>query len=185
MIEVNHDLDDLKRLLNPKFLRQAELSALKATRAKVKTRVSKSVRETFNVTAATVSRKIKIGLRNNNTEAWLLWTGRRIGLINFGARFRNVKTSRGTRKGVTVQVQRGKKRFLVPGGFLATGEQGNAHIFQRIGKDRLKIRSLTGPSIPQMVSSRKVLNDAENLVETEYPRILANRLDFFLDKQFR
>jgi len=185
MIGLDGDLDDLKRLLNPTFLRKAELSALKATRGKVATVVSKRVRERYNVTAATVSSKLKVGLRNDNTEAWLSWIGRRIGLINFGAQFKRVKTLRGRRIGATVKVRKDTKRFLVKGGFIAEGSQGNVHIFERMGSTRLKIRSRTGPSVPQMVSSQKVVSAAEHLVETEYPTILKSKLDFFLEKQFR
>lgn len=185
MIELDGDLDDLKRLLNPSFLRKAETSALRGIQGKVKTRVSKRVREMYNVTAGTVSRKLKIGLRNENTEAWLSWVGRRIGLINFGAQFKRVSTRRGRRIGATVKVRKDTKRYLVKGGFIAQGTQGNVHIFERIGTARLELRSRTGPSVPQMVSSRKVVKDAAELVKTEYPVILKSKLDFFLEKQFR
>lgn len=185
MIKLDGDLDDLKRLLNPSFLRKAETSALRGIQGKVKTRVSKRVREVYNVTAGAVSRKLRIGLRNDNTEAWLSWVGRRIGLINFAAQFKRVSTRRGRRIGATVKVQRKEKRFLVKGGFIAEGSQGNVHIFERIGTARLELRSRTGPSIPQMVSSRKVVKEVEELVESDYPVILKSKLDFFLEKQFR
>jgi hypothetical protein len=184
MIEDAGDLQDLKRLLDPAFLRKAEVSALKGVRGKLSTRVSRSVRDTYNVTASLVSRKLNVGLRNNNTEAWLSWVGKRIGLINFSANFRNVKSSRGSRRGVTVKVQKDKSRFLVKGGFIATGAGGNAHIFKRMGSGRLPLKSLKGPSIPQMVNSPKVMADAERLVESEYPTILRSKLDFFLKKEF-
>ena len=51
--------------------------------------------------------------------------------------------ARQTKRGVTVEVNRGK-RTLLEGAFLATTKSGHRGVFLRVGDDRLPIRELLG-----------------------------------------
>lgn len=184
MIDVQHDIHDLKQFLEPRFLKRAEVATLKSVRSKTATRVSKSVRGRYNVTARAIAARLKLGMRNDDTEATLSYIGTRIGLINFSAQFRRVNTAKGKRQGATVRVHKANGRKLVKGGFIAQGAGGNVHVFKRTSKARSPIKALKGPSIPQMVKQSEVQKDAQELLQTEYPRILSNRLEFYLSRQF-
>ena len=184
MIDVQHDIHDLKQFLDPKFLKRAEVATLKSVRGKTATRISKSVRGRYNVTARAIAARLKLGMSSNDTEATLAYRGTRIGLVNFSAQFRRVKTSRGKRQGATVRVHKANGRKLVKGGFIAQGAGGNVHVFKRVGKSRSPIKALKGPSVPQMVKQSQVEKDAQELIQTEYPRILTNKLEYYLSRQF-
>ena len=165
---------------------KAEKSAIKATQRKAATQISRKVREEYNVTARAIADRLKLRLSPDNTEAYLWYIGTRIGLINFSGSFRNVRSARGKRFGATAKIKKKGSRFITVGGFIATGRNGNTHIFQRkdLGqKGRLPIQSKTGPAIPQMVDTEEVLSSATKYVEQEYPKDLINRLNFYLQKQ--
>jgi hypothetical protein len=186
MIDFGDDIKEMERMLDPEFLVKAKKSALKATQRKTATRISKLVRQEFNVTARAVADRLKLSLGRNDTEAYLRYVGTRIGLINFSGKFKKVRTTAGRRLGATAKVKKTARRYVAPGGFIAEGNNGNVHIFQRMSKRqraRMPIRKMTGPAIPQMVSQQEVLDEATKFVEQEYPKDLTNRLDYFLTKQ--
>lgn len=186
MINYSTDLQALKRLLDPASLKKAEKSAIKATQRKVATRISRKVREEFNVTARAIADRLRLSLQKNDTEAYLWYIGSRIGLINFDAQFKKISTPRGSRMGATARIRKGGSRFVTKGGFIATGRNQNVHIFQRTDlkqKRRLPIQSKTGPAIPQMVAMPEVLEDAALFAEIEYPKELTNRIDYYLMQQ--
>ena len=77
-------------------------------------------------------------------------------------------------------------KFVAKGGFIAKGKNGNLHIYQRQDLSqsaRLPLISKKGPAIPQMVQWPEVLEEATKFIEQEYPKDLANRLEYFLEKQ--
>ena len=186
-IEFPDDLQEMKRQLAPEMLQKANKSALKATQRKTATFISKVVRKEFNVTARAIADRLKLSLGRGDTEAYLNYVGTRIGLINFSGQFRKVRTNAGVRLGATAKVKRTSRRYVTPGGFIAQGNNGNVHIFQRMSrrqKERMPIRKMTGPAIPQMVAQQEVLDEAAKFVEREFPKDLSNRIDYFLRKQF-
>lgn len=186
MITYTADLQALKRMLEPEYLKKAEKSAIKATQRKVATRISRKVREEFNVTARAVAERLRMTLLKEDTEAYLWYIGSRIGLVNFAAAFKKVRTAKGARQGATVKIKRTSGRVTAAGGFIASGRNSNTQVFQRASKDqrsRLPIRKMTGPAIPQMVAIPEVLEDAALFAETEYPKELSNRIDYYLMQQ--
>ncbi len=186
MITINGDLAAMKAIMDPQVLKKAEKSALKAVQRKTATRISRKVREEFNVTARAIADRLKLSLKRDDTEAYLWYIGTRIGLINFGGQFKKVRSARGPRMGATAKVKKNSSRYVAAGGFIAEGKNQNVHIFQRMKKNqsaRNPIRKMTGPAIAQMVAWPAVLEDATKFVETEYPNELANRLDYFFKQQ--
>ncbi len=189
MIKLNIDvsIDDLRGLLEPAYWLKAERAALKATQAQTANQVSRKAREVYNVTAAAIARRLKMGLSGDGREAYLRWIGTRIGLIEFGAQFRKVASARGKRWGATARIRKDRGRFLTGGGFIAEGNNGNVHVFRRVDQadPKSKLRRMAGPAIPQMISSPEVFEDAEKFVAKKYPEVLANRLAYFLDQQVK
>lgn len=188
MITISHELAQLKKQLDPAHLASAEKSALKSIQRKVATQISRLVRHKYNVTARSIAARLKLSLVRGDTEAHLWYVGTRVGLINFGGQFKKVRTSKGERMGATAKMTKQSGRFLTKGGFIATGRNGNVHIFQRRDlkqNSRFPLRAKTGPAIPQMVSEKETIEAASKFVEQQYPAELTNRLNFFLQKQMQ
>lgn len=186
---------EAKKLFDPSIVNKAQRLSITAIKGKAKTAVSKSVRKKFVVTARRIAQDLKIRMSDKGDlrSAQLDYVGQRIGLINFSANFRKVRTTgrrghlRGSkirRLGATARVSKGSARYLAPGGFIASGTSGNVQIFQRIEKNnsRSKLRKLTGPAVPQMVSQPEVVKDFTNLVEKEFPPTFESKLNFVLGK---
>lgn len=74
----------------------------------------------------------------NNLEARIEAERKPTNLIRFGAR-------QGA-QGVTAVLKGGAQK-LIEGAFIAVGKSGNKLVFRRIGKKRLPIESLPGPSV--------------------------------------
>lgn len=180
----------LRKLLDPENLRKAERSAIKATQARTATFIHRQTTQIYNVAQRAIAARLKVGVSNDGSQAWLRWSGTRIGLINFAAQFKKIGVRPGrwgnTRLGATSRTYKNKGRELAIGGFIAEGANGNVQIFKRKNlKDnsRTPTRAMTGPSIPQMISNPEVLAGADRFVADEYPKQLLNRLKFFYEKQ--
>jgi len=149
------DLPELRRTFNPKFVDQALDRAMQVATTKTRTRLSRQVRQVYNIKAGDVSRSVVI--RKIAQGRVLVYQGRMIGLDKFTARPRKVRTAAGKRIGVTVQVRKDRGRKLVKAAFIAGRGQV---IFKRTGEDRLPLERLFGPSIAHMIGQSDVLDIA-------------------------
>lgn len=190
MIDVDFtDLDKLRNQFDPKIIDRALNSAINKTTKKASTYVSKKVREKYNVKAARIKGAVK-QLRRPKTkdliaERVLLYTGRKIPLVNFGARKARVKGSK--HKGVSVLVKKSGGRKTVKGdtgygAFLAESPSDELKVYIRQRKDRLPIRALYGPSVAEMVSDIEIFDQVDDFVKAEMPKQLEHELEFFLTK---
>jgi len=148
-------LPELRRKFDAKFIDQSLQRALQLAATKTRTRISREVRQSYNIKAGDIGRAVR--LTRIPGGRLLIYIGKAIGLDHFGARGKNVKTAHGRRRGVTVQIRKDRARKLVSGGFV--GGKGK-FIFKRAGESRMPIERLYGPSIPQMVSNNAVIESA-------------------------
>lgn len=189
MIDFKDNLQDQIQKIDPEVLRKAQISTVTRLRAKTATRISQAARGKYNVTAWAVrgalSKRIKIVVKRDQVSGYLQYIGRRIGLINFGGNFKRVQTSRGRRTGATAKLYKSQPRYLTKRGFIASGRQGNVHIYQREKEDQRKrfpLQALYGPSIPQMVGTKEVMDDVKGFVEDQYPVELSRQIEYQLSK---
>ena len=194
MIEIKDDLKRMIQTLDPDVLRKAQVSTITRLRSRTAALMSRAGREKYNVTAKTVSdalsRRIKIVVGPDQVTGYLHYIGRRIGLINFGGQFKTVRTARGKRFGATTKLYKKQPRFLTKRGFIARGRGaastgGNVHIYQRekgAQTSRLPIMALYGPSIPQMIGSKEVIEKANEFVKEQYPIELMHQINYRLSK---
>jgi len=194
MIEIKDDLKHMIQTMDPNVLRKAQISTITRLRSRAATLMSRAGREKYNVTAKTVSdalsRRIKIIVGPDQVTGYLHYIGRRIGLINFGGQFKKVKTARGSRFGATTKLYKKERRFLTKRGFIAAGRGnaragGNVHIYQREKGEqtsRLPIMALYGPSIPQMLGSKEVIEKTNAFVKEQYPIELMHQINYQLSK---
>lgn len=182
-LQQRNEIARLMQLLDPNLVLKAQRETLTGVRNRSATVASRAVRQRYYVSAGAISRRLKMGFRDSTRmEAHLIWIGERIGLINFNARPKVMRTTRGKRRGATFQMLRNRGRVNSNDGFIATGRNGNTHIFKRkdvTQKGRLPIKRLTGPAIPQMVGGPDVQREVELFVAAEYPAQLLARMDRF------
>lgn len=178
-------LDQLRDRFDPRIVEKAVRSSIRKTALKLRTKLSKRVRERYNVPARVIARHAKLeNFFQSRSQPFsiLRYVGSKIGLINFGARSRIVRTAKGKRRGVSVQVLKegGRKVVKSEPAFIATGANENRHVFARTGEGRFPIVSLKGPSVAEMVGRDEVIDDANAFMSGELPRIFDNEMEFFL-----
>ncbi|MCP3923336.1 MAG: hypothetical protein GY714_12200 [Desulfobacterales bacterium] len=120
----------------------------------VKTDSVRSVRENYNVKAASVRKGFsfkKANRRSSNASA--LVRGSRISLREFGVRPNSLRS----RPKVGLSVRVGRQRKTIRSSFFSKGK----HIYRRVEKSRLPVEKLLGPSIPQMMNNEEVVNNVE------------------------
>ena len=164
---------DFKR--SDKEITKARVRACNRTATGTRTQVSKRVREKIRVKASVVKDHTKILKATPlKPEARVEVEGFPLPLSAFGPRQ--------TKRGVTVGIEKGKKRQLKEGAFFSTMKSGHKGVFKRQGKDRLPIDEKYGPNIPGIVSGNtwkkieKYTNDRlERELDHEINRAL-NRL---------
>lgn len=100
-----------------------------------------------------ISVRAAIQLSPDRIAAQIRATGKRIGLIKFGARQ--------TRTGVTAKLPGGKGKY--PSAFIATMGSGHTGVFLRKGAKRLPIVELFGPSVPKVFEKYIPLGAARGL----------------------
>lgn len=199
------DIEKLRRVFGKKIVQRALVTSLVKLTNKVRAEINRQVTEEYNVSRAAINRRLKVSIdkKSSNPEAMLRYIGTRIGLINFKARVRKIKVvSKITgkllkRKEVSVQIKKKGPRRIVSSrkfeskGFVGVGASANKHIFARIldaagrsrkmfGKDVLAARKTL--SIPEMVDSKAVLTDLNELVKAQFPLEFNRSLTFHLQK---
>lgn len=169
---LKYDIKEIKKLeeeFGVDIIQKAVVASINKTTAKTRTHISKSIRAVYNVNSAAVSSRLKFRRASRDSlSGELVYTGSKIGLINFKAKAKKVLLGRKPRKGkagrrwgrerigVTVKVLKKGPRRLVKSnpGFIAVGKNNNEQIFYRAGKgkDRNYLYSAKSLSISGMVS---------------------------------
>jgi hypothetical protein len=181
------NLEQLKQVYDPALVEKAARETIKQLQGKAATATSRAARDRYNVTASAVKSALTPRLRVDQAgipTGYLIYLSKRISLRHFAAKARpKVKTARGVRYGARVRVLKTKGSYIVPGGFFGTAKtSGSGQIFQRIGKERLKIKKLTGPSISHMMRSLPAIQSLNELIQQEGDTKFANNLDHFMQK---
>jgi hypothetical protein len=131
--------------------------------------MSKKVREVYLVPAAEVKKTIGITKATTSRPSAIVKSmGKRIGLAKF-------KTSPAAPRPANPpsayksQVKKSGGLKVVEGGFLAN-VNGGVGFFRRTGSSRLPIARLMGPSVPQMIGQKSVIEwvelQAKNMLNT-------------------
>lgn len=165
-------LKDLERDLVPKAL----VRALNKTADNVKVQTSRLVREKRPLPAAVVKDAIRV-TRANRTHltASVTATGKPIPLREYNARQ--------LKGGVKVTVTKGNRAFVGPAGRRAfTVDRIGGHVFQRVGKGRLPIKKLFGPSIPGTLLEEKTAEAWQHGAEQAFEKRLDEELAYEVRK---
>lgn len=149
-------LPELRARFDPRLVNKAMFHALDVSIRKLRVRVSREIRKTYNVKAAAISKSLFI--RKDTINGRLLtYTGFAIPLDKFDPKPKIIRAKRRKIRGigVTVKIRKDRGRKLVQGGFMAN--VNGQKIFKRVGESRLPIRRLLGPSIAHMAAEETVV----------------------------
>jgi len=204
-MDVTIKLDGIKEALSLFDARKVQLaasSALNKIADQARTGISKDIRGEFNIKASKVKEKLRIALKSRATtmEAIISGKGRGLALSEFGAKQVGVqvnkRTSRYTKRSmrtgvgraggqVTVEVKRGSRKPLTgePKPFMARTGSGHIGVWQRQGKSRLPLKQLYGPGVGHLMGSKKIMDNAMNLINSKFPSIFDHELQFYLNKK--
>ncbi len=165
-------LDKVLAALNPDVVKKAAVRSLNDLGEQLKNQTVKEAREKYNVPSGTFKKKLKVKKANYSNMKWSMEIpgDRKMNLIHFGAR--QVK------KGVSVKVLKTGARKVVKGAFIANGGKT---VFQRKGKERLPIKTVTALSPSQMIS--KGLRDRKlEEAKKKAPSQFKKNFDYYISK---
>jgi hypothetical protein len=133
-----------------KAVPRAMSAAINRTTTGLRTEAVKKVRETYDIKASDVRPTFRLGRATpSNLEADVQSKGRAIPLIRFNTKPKTPPAN-GKRRLVTSSVKKsGGKKFLRA--FVAH-VGGHIGVLERVGKSRLPIKELYGPSVPVMLN---------------------------------
>jgi hypothetical protein len=142
-------------------------AATRAIQADVGASSQKTIRRNLSIHQATKEKPTAI-LRARSAKS------DRIPLFELRPRPRQpVKRPRGA------GVQYGPGGKLIPGSFVARMKSGHVGVFKRLGKARLPIAELFGPSVAWVFGSRKVQNTLKSVVDDRLPKEVDKALEHF------
>ena len=150
---------------------RAGASALNKMATQAKTEASRRVRARYNIKKSDLDSNFKMKRANiNHLESSVTASGKRLPLIDFGARQRKV--------GVSVMVIRGQRK-VVAHAFITTMRSGHEGVFRRTGKERLPIQELVSLSVPKMFGSRNIMAAMKDFVRLKIRPLLMHEIEYF------
>lgn len=102
-------------------------------------------------------------------------------LIQFGAKAVRVKTRRGKRTGVSIDV--GQGREIVPQAFIAETKSGHRGVFKRKGQKRLPIVEQFSSALTKVLESSDFLREVEKIAVETFRKNFKRELEFELKKR--
>lgn len=158
----------LEALGRPQFQEVAAL-ALNDTAKNAQVQAASQVAPLIGLPSRDVKESLTIeSARPEHLEAAVVARGRPIPMIKFRPR-------ENRQQGVSVRI--GGKVEVYRHAFIATVRHGHVGVFERLGKARLPIRELYGPSVPGMMARSDVLPKIQQLLADRLVVNLTRQLD--------
>ncbi|MBP2655405.1 MAG: hypothetical protein H6Q73_2974 [Firmicutes bacterium] len=156
-------------------------SALNRTIDGVKTDVTRKVTETYDIKAKDVRATLRVQKANTDTlQASVSANGSPIPLIKF-----RVTPNKPGQKKIGTLLRASVKRSggkPISGAFVAKFKSGHIGIMQRDGKNRLPVKELYGPAVPQMMSENKVREYVVDGAGERFEKRLDHEIEWLLNK---
>lgn len=161
----------------PKEAKTVLVRAINRSATAAKTRSSVLIRKNYIVKAEDIKKRIKI--RNataSNLSAQIRASGPVTPLMKFDVTPNSPETVI-----VRARVKKGSGRKVIKHGFVNKMSNSHVNVFTRVGKNRLPIKGLYGPSIAQMMGKDEI---AEEIIKRGQT-VLDERLEHELNRLLR
>jgi hypothetical protein len=146
----------------PRRARMALVRALNRGGNAADTHMSRAVAKDLGLKVAVVKAAMRRRTASETDPAFTLSAGfKRIPLYAFGAK--GPVPSRGKGKGVSYRMGAGNSRNRLPNAFIARMKSGHEGVFARVGRARLPIRELFGPSLGHVFAKYRAEAQARGL----------------------
>lgn len=153
-------------------------SALNRAATNVNSNIKKEVRKEYHIKAKDVQDTIsKSKATRGNLSAVVKSSGGVIGLDKFKVSPKTVNPKR--KRPIKVSVKKGHLKEVM-GAFVAN--INGSKVFERVRKDRLPIRRLFGPSVPQMLKNEEIRGRIENEGQETFHRRLDHEVNTILER---
>ncbi|GAV24804.1 hypothetical protein ciss_07370 [Carboxydothermus islandicus] len=164
----------------PKGVEKAVAAALNRAAEGARTVAIKKVRERYYIKAKDVRDTIEIKKATiSNPVALIRASGSPIALSKFRIT-PSAPPAKRRKKPIIARVVRGEGG-PIKGAFVARMQSGHIGVFRRIGKERLPITELYGPSVPQMLGHETVTEYVEQIARER----LESRLEHEINRILR
>lgn len=143
-----------------------------------KTEATKQGRNKYNLPTSEITKTFNlIKPTKNNAVAHLTSTGKRVRLIKFKVNPNKVHKKK---KVVRVSVLKAQGMKTLKNAFIAKMPNGIIGVFEREGENRMPIRQLYGPSIPQLFKDSTVKQAIQNKAFTVLENRIAHELERYI-----
>lgn len=161
MIEIKIDTKELERVEKmlstiPKGIEKATSSAINRTLQSTRASATRKVRERYDIKAKDVRGTISLKRAGTfNPNGAMISRGTPIPLMQFKVNPGKPNPSR--RKPVFASVKR--SGGTIKSAFVTSFDSGHTGVFERVGRSRLPLRELYGPSTPQMIGEETIIQE--------------------------
>lgn len=163
----------------PKGIEKAVKRSVSEAAKGVKVDMARVATKNYNVTAAKAKSTVSIAKGSDDMKAIVASKGRPIALKDFNPKPGHVQYKGRRNRPVTVTIKKQSKK-VVKGGFAASMDTGHIGVMKRLGQNRLPIKELYGPSVPQMINSEEVRKEIEEKAEERLAKSFAHNADRML-----
>ncbi len=160
----------------------AFMRAVNRTAAGVKTDISRNIRDKYFIKASDIKQSISLkrAFVGKNSVAEIKSKGKAIPLYFFQVTPKQ-RTKPRPKIGVAARVKKGGSKKKIPGSFIAHS-RGRTGVYIRKGKERIPIKQLYGPSIPQMIGNPQIIEKIEKGAINRLEKNLEHELNRFFKK---
>lgn len=170
-IKVNKQIDKVFKNHIKQVERAKIIAVNRAGRSALAQTVS-FVRQAYNIKASDLKNEIKIKpAYKGNSKFRLTVTHKALSLMKYGS-------ARQNKSGVNVTVSKGKRQSIKSAFVATVGKGMHVGVFKRVGKPRLPIKELYGPSAMQLMSSQEAIKQIENVFQAKFEKELIAALKY-------
>lgn len=179
MITISADLDSIvKRLPTEKMARTVMARAINRALDAGRTTAARETVKLYAVRQAQVRDKSRIRKTSaNSLDASLMFSGPALNIADFRVSPKTPQPAKRPTLRVTIGKDQGGR--LYKGAFLIPVRSGTVKAFRRVGKDRLPIEPVWGPSIPNLIGSERV----SAAVQERMQEVVITRLDHEIGRE--
>ena len=164
-------------------IKKAGERAIKRTMTTIETAARRKVAEESGLKPTLLRKYIRITktATQSSPQSILRMLKKGIPLVQFGAKPVKIKTQRGRRIGVSVDI--GDGRNVVPGAFLATMKSGHKGVYKREGKKRTPIVEQFSSAMTKLLNSSAFTQEIQKLAVETFKKNFASELRYQLTKR--